>query len=149
MGTNAKLIVDPFCGHGTILAAANYFKLNSFGVDLSLKRCKKAITRSLQEEIESVPITRRKLLGSRGDEVAVYKPYRANSRALRDINDESTQQTCSINDVTNEKSFTDDPSLSIAVTDTTTITTDESEDCGLTDDNSSGVNNNDTLAVLK
>ena len=85
--TNATLIVDPFCGYGTIVAAANYFKLNSFGIDLSLKRCKKAITRSLQEEIESVPITRRKLLGARGDEVAVFTPYRAKSRRIKAEND--------------------------------------------------------------
>ena len=112
---NATLIVDPFCGYGTILAAANYFKLNSFGIDLSLKRCKKAVSRSLHEEIESVPIVRRKLLGARGDEVAVYVPYRAKSRTLgaraiedtdwKESVDETTQQLFWLNAKTSERTF--------------------------------------------
>ena len=89
--TNATLIVDPFCGYGTILATANYFKLNSFGIDLSLKRCKKAISRSLDEEIESVPITRRKMLGARGEEIAVYKPYKTELFGINNM--ESEDQT--------------------------------------------------------
>jgi hypothetical protein len=37
-----RTIVDPFCGHGTILAAANALGLDAIGVDLSEKRCRAA-----------------------------------------------------------------------------------------------------------
>ena len=40
--TASRLIVDPFCGHGTVLAVANAFGLDAIGVDLSSKRCRKA-----------------------------------------------------------------------------------------------------------
>lgn len=40
--TNTRTIVDPFCGHGTVLAVANSLGLNSIGVDRSLKCVKKA-----------------------------------------------------------------------------------------------------------
>jgi hypothetical protein len=35
-------IVDPFCGSGTVLAAANHVGLAALGVDLSPKRCRHA-----------------------------------------------------------------------------------------------------------
>jgi hypothetical protein len=40
--TNAKAIVDPFCGQGTVLSIANEMGLDAVGVDLSAKRCKQA-----------------------------------------------------------------------------------------------------------
>jgi hypothetical protein len=40
--TPLRTIVDPFCGHGTILAVANAMGLDAIGVDLSIKRCRKA-----------------------------------------------------------------------------------------------------------
>lgn len=36
----ARVVVDPFCGHGTVLAAANALGLDAIGVDLSAKRCR-------------------------------------------------------------------------------------------------------------
>jgi len=41
-GMGATTIVDPFCGHGSILAMANMHGLHAVGVELSKKRCKKA-----------------------------------------------------------------------------------------------------------
>jgi hypothetical protein len=38
----ARLIVDPFCGRGTVLAVANTMGLDALGVELSAKRCKQA-----------------------------------------------------------------------------------------------------------
>ncbi|RYE91174.1 MAG: SAM-dependent methyltransferase [Myxococcales bacterium] len=38
--TTTRLVVDPFCGHGTVLAAANSLGLDAIGVDLSAKRCR-------------------------------------------------------------------------------------------------------------
>ena len=38
----ATTIVDPFCGHGTVLAAANVAGLDALGVEISEKRCRAA-----------------------------------------------------------------------------------------------------------
>ena len=40
--TGARTVVDPFCGHGTALAAANAHGLAAIGVELSRRRAKKA-----------------------------------------------------------------------------------------------------------
>jgi hypothetical protein len=44
--TSTRLVVDPFCGRGTVLAAANALGLDALGVELSAKRCRQA--RNLQ-----------------------------------------------------------------------------------------------------
>jgi hypothetical protein len=44
--TSTRIIVDPFCGHGTVLAAANELGLDAVGVELGRKRAKRA--RALQ-----------------------------------------------------------------------------------------------------
>jgi hypothetical protein len=38
----ARVVVDPFCGRGTVLAVANAMGLDAIGVDLSGKRCRAA-----------------------------------------------------------------------------------------------------------
>lgn len=38
----ARTVVDPFCGHGTVLAVANALGLDAVGVELSRKRARKA-----------------------------------------------------------------------------------------------------------
>ena len=40
--TNARTIVDPFCGHGTALAVANALGLDAVGVDRSARCCRAA-----------------------------------------------------------------------------------------------------------
>jgi hypothetical protein len=40
--TATRTVVDPFCGHGTVLAVANALGLDAAGVELSRKRAKKA-----------------------------------------------------------------------------------------------------------
>ena len=37
-----RVVVDPFCGHGTVLAVANELGMDAIGVDVSTKRCKAA-----------------------------------------------------------------------------------------------------------
>ncbi len=40
--TQTRTVLDPFCGHGTVLAVANELGLNAIGIELSRKRVKKA-----------------------------------------------------------------------------------------------------------
>jgi hypothetical protein len=40
--TQCRVVVDPFCGRGTILAVANKYGFDAIGVELSKKRVKKA-----------------------------------------------------------------------------------------------------------
>lgn len=40
--TQTRIVVDPFCGYGTVLAAANNWGLESIGVELSRQRCRRA-----------------------------------------------------------------------------------------------------------
>lgn len=40
--TPTRTVVDPFCGHGMVLAVANALGLDAVGVELSRKRCQKA-----------------------------------------------------------------------------------------------------------
>jgi len=44
--TNTRVVVDPFCGHGTVLAVANELGFDAVGIDLGARRCK--IARALQ-----------------------------------------------------------------------------------------------------
>ena len=53
--TNTRTIVDPFCGHGTVLAMANQMGLRAIGVEKGKKRAKKA--RALQIEHGNVMIS--------------------------------------------------------------------------------------------
>jgi hypothetical protein len=49
--TLTRVVVDPFCGHGTVLAVANALGLDAVGVELSRKRAKKA--RALRATLEA------------------------------------------------------------------------------------------------
>jgi hypothetical protein len=46
----ARVVVDPFCGRGTVLAVANEMGLDAVGVELSAKRCKAARALTVQLE---------------------------------------------------------------------------------------------------
>ncbi len=45
--TDTHTIVNPFCGHGTVLAVANSLGLSAIGIEHSLKRAKKAEAQTL------------------------------------------------------------------------------------------------------
>jgi hypothetical protein len=45
--TATRLIVDPFCGEGSMLAVANAFGFEALGVDLSPRRCRNALAQTL------------------------------------------------------------------------------------------------------
>jgi DNA methylase len=53
--TPTRTVVDPFCGHGTVLAVANALGLEAVGVELSRKRAKKA--RALRVSLEAGALT--------------------------------------------------------------------------------------------
>ncbi len=40
--TPTRVVVDPFCGHGTVLAVANALGLDAIGVEIAAKRCRTA-----------------------------------------------------------------------------------------------------------
>jgi DNA methylase len=48
--TASRIVVDPFCGRGTVLAVANTMGLDAIGIDLSAKRCRAA--RSLSIDVD-------------------------------------------------------------------------------------------------
>ncbi len=47
--TETRTVVDPFCGHGTVLAVANEMGMNAIGVELSRKRVEKAQNLTLEK----------------------------------------------------------------------------------------------------
>ncbi len=48
--TNTRTIVDPFCGHGTVLAVANSLGLDAIGVELGRRRAERAKGLTLTEK---------------------------------------------------------------------------------------------------
>lgn len=53
--TKTRVVVDPFCGVGTMLASANQHGLDAIGVELSAKRAEKARTLTLGRTTAKVP----------------------------------------------------------------------------------------------
>jgi hypothetical protein len=47
--TATRVVVDPFCGRGTVLAVANAMGFDAIGVDLSAKRCRAARRLELEQ----------------------------------------------------------------------------------------------------
>lgn len=56
-------VIDPFCGYGTVLAMANAVALDSIGVEISFKRCRKAGKLRLNDKLDAIPPARRRLMG--------------------------------------------------------------------------------------
>ncbi len=46
--TETRIVADPFCGYGTILAVANAMGFDALGIDIGAKRCK--VARNLKVE---------------------------------------------------------------------------------------------------
>ena len=57
------VVIDPFCGHGTILAVANYFGLPSLGIEICVRRARQALARDVSSIISQLSATRLKQLG--------------------------------------------------------------------------------------
>lgn len=69
-----ECVIDPFCGHGTVLAVANSLGMKAIGVDLSSKRCRKARLLELDDSIKEMSISRRKLLSGRKLSLKISSP---------------------------------------------------------------------------
>lgn len=65
----APVIINPFCGRGTILAVANCFGVASVGIEVMAKRARRAGRRDLRNDMLSIPSDMLKLLGVRADVV--------------------------------------------------------------------------------
>eukprot|EP01038_Epipyxis_sp_PR26KG_P010949 gene10949-14702_t len=50
----SSLIIDPFCGHGTVLAMANALGVSALGMEISSKRCRFASTLNLKNKLSLV-----------------------------------------------------------------------------------------------
>lgn len=55
--TETRVVVDPFCGRGTVLAVANAMGMDALGVDLGARRCRAARTMVLGDTPKR-PLTR-------------------------------------------------------------------------------------------
>lgn len=51
--TTTRVVVDPFCGRGAVLAAANTAGFDAIGVELSAKRCRAARTARMTDDQSS------------------------------------------------------------------------------------------------
>jgi len=51
--TATKTIVNPFCGHGSMLAAANFYNLSAVGIERSTKRASKAMELQIAKDGKS------------------------------------------------------------------------------------------------
>lgn len=49
--TQTRVVVDPFCGRGTVLAVANFFGFDAIGVELGGKRCRLARNLNFDESL--------------------------------------------------------------------------------------------------
>jgi predicted deacylase len=50
--TPTRVVLDPFCGHGTVLAVANALGLDAIGVELGGKRARKARALTIEALLE-------------------------------------------------------------------------------------------------
>lgn len=52
--TPTRTVVDPFCGHGTVLAVANALGLDAVGVELGVRRARRARTLKLEDLVDDL-----------------------------------------------------------------------------------------------
>ena len=77
----APLVLDPFCGHGTVLALANAYGLDAFGIDINPNRCEGAVTRQPKPEDDSLSAFGRSVSGP----LSYWSPLSA--KAMRKASD--------------------------------------------------------------
>jgi len=60
--TTTRVVVDPFCGRGTVLAVANEMGFDSLGIDIGAKRCRRARTLVVGDEGEGMRSEEREVM---------------------------------------------------------------------------------------
>ncbi|MDQ3035293.1 MAG: DUF309 domain-containing protein [Myxococcota bacterium] len=76
--TDTRVVVDPFCGRGTVLAVANALGLAALGVDISARRCRAARSLTIRETPDDDTAEAALLRGARCfDESAFFEAHEA------------------------------------------------------------------------
>lgn len=71
---NSKCIIDPFCGIGTVLCMANKLGVDSIGVELAAKRCRKSRNIIITtEQLDLIPAYLRRITLSAKDDPDLLK----------------------------------------------------------------------------
>lgn len=90
------IIIDPFCGYGTILAVSNALGISSLGVEISKKRCRLARNLSLGSQIASIGPRQLSLLGIPKSEQYVLAKYKCHTQTATSDCSKNTEAVSSI-----------------------------------------------------
>ncbi len=86
--TSTQVVVDPFCGRGTVLAVANELGLDAIGVDVSGRRCRAARAMTFREpardETMRDALLRGAALFDRGEHFEAHEAWEERWRAATD-----------------------------------------------------------------
>ena len=92
-----NVVVDPFCGVGTVLAMANAVGINSIGIEISDRRCRKARRLSLDRQLHEMKPSLRRAMGLLNYDDSKYT---GDSNDDNDVNDDDIEKN--INDNTDK-----------------------------------------------
>jgi hypothetical protein len=91
--TRSRVVVDPFCGRGTVLAVANELGLDAIGVDVSARRCRAAAATSFREPSPGETPREALLRGARlFDAGALFEAHEAWEERWRAATDETERR---------------------------------------------------------
>jgi hypothetical protein len=85
------VVINPFCGRGTILAVANCFGVAAVGIEVMAKRARRAGRRDLRKDLLSIPPEHLKLLGVRADVVTTIEEEVGRKSALEMLAEEERE----------------------------------------------------------
>jgi len=69
-------LIDPFCGHATVLALAEAVGIKkTIGIEISIKRCRKAKVLDCRERLKTFPSTHLRLYGCSNEQIRAIQAY--------------------------------------------------------------------------
>jgi hypothetical protein len=84
-------LIDPFCGHATVLALAEAVGIKStIGVEISIKRCRKAKVLDCRERIKRFSEAHLRLYGCSNEQIATIKAYQPVVVGMNESSSESS-----------------------------------------------------------
>lgn len=89
----SKVICDPFCGKGSVLAVANFLEMDAIGVEISTSRARKAEALQVSPE---VGFSARAWLAGKDKVKKVCRVYCDSESAIRDCIQECIRDPCII-----------------------------------------------------